>query len=370
MRFQVDNRIKLLVLSRSLFGGGAEKFVSNLISEIDLEKYNIILVLFRDELGFNLPDDVEVVVLGRYGVLDEIGSIKRLCAVIDKYKPDILLSNIAYTNRIAGIAKIFSKHTYKWIAVIGSAPSRSETVWMQKVMRFLYRNTDQIVSVSANMVAEIELIYPTVKEKVRVIYNGAGFFQKSSARKVEKKISQSKITVLWVSRLASPKRPDIVVKAFAKLCRNYDVELIICGDGPLQASLIYEIEKLDIADRVIMYGFVDDPYNFLVRSDVFVFSSEYEGLGTAIVEAQVCGLPVVATDCKYGPNEVVVDGKTGFIVPVNDVEKFSEKLENLISDKELRQEMSDHAISIAIDKFSNKVIYKEWEDLFDELAGE
>ena len=361
-----DKKITVFVLSRNLSEGGAERFASNLVSHIDREKFTPILVLLRDEIKYKIPKDIEVLIISRYSVKDEFGSLVRLCKLIRSRKPDILLSNIAFTNRIAGLAVLLCRSKIPWVAIIGSVPNKSENRWKQLIMRFLYKYTCQIVSVSSGMVNEITTIYPIARNKLKVIYNGASF---TNIKTFNPNPNTDAIRLVWMSRLARPKRPEIVLQAYSKICFKNNVELLIYGDGPLLAELKSDIKNLKLQSKVKLMGFIDDPYLALSSADIFVFSSDYEGLGTALVDAHACGLPVVATDCNYGPKEIVVDGTTGWIVAKDDVKDFSIKLDLLINDDNLRQIMSKNAFVQYRKRFSNEAIYGQWEKLFFDVVS-
>ena len=78
-----------------------------------------------------------------------------------------------------------------------------------------------------------------------------------------------------------------------------------------------------MSDRVTLTGFVTDPFPVFRRAELAVSSSRYEGFGNAIVEALACGTPVVATDCPYGPREILADGRYGLLTPVGDADALA-----------------------------------------------
>src|SRR5690606_31705148 len=90
------------------------------------------------------------------------------------------------------------------------------------------------------------------------------------------------------------------------------------GHGPLRNELETQIGNLGLQGHVAMPGFVDTPFAHLASAALFVLSSRHEGFGNVIAEALACGTPVVSTDCKHGPAEILDGGRFGALVPVGD----------------------------------------------------
>jgi glycosyltransferase involved in cell wall biosynthesis len=93
---------------------------------------------------------------------------------------------------------------------------------------------------------------------------------------------------------------------------------MILGDGEDRPELQTLVQELGLEEAVALPGFVDNPYKFMKRADVFVLSSKWEGLPTVLIEALACGCPVVSTDCPSGPAEILEGGRWGPLVPVGD----------------------------------------------------
>jgi len=85
-------------------------------------------------------------------------------------------------------------------------------------------------------------------------------------------------------------------------------------------------KNLSVSEYLWMPGFEDNPYKYMSKASVFVLSSIYEGLANVLVEALACGIPVISTDCKSGPSEILENGKYGILVPVKDYEKWQKGL--------------------------------------------
>ena len=187
------------------------------------------------------------------------------------------------------------------------------------LIRLLYRFADDVVANSAESAADlgrligrpVACVYnPTVNDRVRSLGAepiGEAWF-----------LGDQRPTVIGVGRLSDQKDFATLLRAFALVRRQMDARLVILGEGERRASLEGLVRELGLESHVRLQGFVPNPYKFMVASDVFVLSSRYEGLPNALIEAVFLGVPCVATTCKSGPREVLLDGAGGWLVPVGD----------------------------------------------------
>ncbi|TKT46565.1 glycosyltransferase [Rhizobium sp. LC145] len=154
-----------------------------------------------------------------------------------------------------------------------------------------------------------------VPNPVRKFENGASHAGSEAGR----------VTFVNVGRFSFQKGQDILLAAFERLCRQRpNVRLKIVGHGEEEAALRAEIARLGLQGLVDLEHHPDSPQPVLLASDVYVSSSRWEGWSLAICEALRFGLPVVATDCEFGPSDILVDDRLGRLVPANSVEGLSE----------------------------------------------
>ena len=149
--------------------------------------------------------------------------------------------------------------------------------------------------------------------------------------------------ITTVGRLVDLKDHSTLVRAFALLRKGREATLQIVGTGPNKERLIALAAELGVADDVHLLGWRDDPYSVLQGSDIFALSSTTEGFGIVLIEALACGLPVVSTDCKGGPREILEDGRSGLLVPVGDPQSMATAFLRLLDDRDLYSEMSAQA---------------------------
>lgn len=150
------------------------------------------------------------------------------------------------------------------------------------------------------------------------------------------------------------KRFDILMQSLATLHRlepQMPWQAVLFGEGPQLASLRQLCRELQLEQRVCLPGFVEDPRRYLPGADIFVLSSEYEGLGTILLEAAAAGLPTIAT-AVGGIPEILMPGKTGILVPPQSSSDLAQAMIYLLRDRPVRLQMGAAARAQVTDKFS------------------
>ncbi|MEU1852849.1 glycosyltransferase family 4 protein [Streptomyces sp. NPDC019990] len=146
--------------------------------------------------------------------------------------------------------------------------------------------------------------------------------------------------VIAAGRLVPVKRYDLLIEAFAQVAAAFpDWQLRIYGKGQEQPRLRQLIERLGLWNNVFLMGAAAPMEAEWVKASIGAAASDFEAFGMTIVEAMRCGLPVVSTDCPYGPGEIIQDGADGRLVPVGDREALASALLELVGDDERRRRM-------------------------------
>jgi len=156
-----------------------------------------------------------------------------------------------------------------------------------------------------------------------------------------------------VGSLIRRKRVADLIRVVAVLVREKrkPVKCLVVGAGPEQANLAAEAQRLGVADRIIFTGFQADAVSYINAFDIFALPSEKEGLPRVILEAMLMAKPVAASRV-VGPAELVVDGQTGFLLPLGEARPWVDALERLIDDPELRKSMGEAGRQRVLEQFS------------------
>ena len=160
-----------------------------------------------------------------------------------------------------------------------------------------------------------------------------------------------------------------MIRAFASRATPPDMSLVILGEGPERANLERLARDCGVQDRVQLPGFVANPWAYFARAAVFVCSSRWEGFGNVIIEAMASGAPIVATDCDFGPREIVRDGESGLLVPVENVDAIGKAVASVLDDRGLAMRLAAGARRRACD-FAVPRMAHAYEAIFRELSSE
>jgi glycosyltransferase involved in cell wall biosynthesis len=174
-------------------------------------------------------------------------------------------------------------------------------------------------------------------------------------------------TLVAVGRMEDQKGFDLLLPAFARIAGNHpDWRLVIWGEGSERRRLEALREGLGLADRVSLPGLTERPGQWVNDTTLFVLSSRFESFGNVITEAMAAGLPIVVTDCPWGPGEIVQHGVDGWLVPPEDVAALAEGLDLLMSDAALRARLAE-AARHNVRRFEWERVMAMWDDLLGSL---
>lgn len=144
--------------------------------------------------------------------------------------------------------------------------------------------------------------------------------------------------------------------------------LDIVGEGAEETAIRNIITENNLQGNIVLHPATNDVSQYYANSSIYLLTSKSEGLPMVLLEAQTCGLPIVAFDCPYGPREIIEDSKTGYLIQYDNDEALVEKLSALIDDEALRQSMGKTA-QIASKRFDKETIMARWQTLFNSLVN-
>jgi glycosyltransferase involved in cell wall biosynthesis len=169
--------------------------------------------------------------------------------------------------------------------------------------------------------------------------------------------------ILCVGRLEPVKNHGMLLRALGSLRRRHAPEVWMVGDGPCQAEYEAAVRRLGLADSVRFLGYRYDVPELTAAADVVVLTSLKEGIPRALMQAMAVGVPVVATNVK-GTREVVVDGYTGFLVPLDDADALAERLGVLLGSSALRSAMGARGVAHARQHFDEERVVERLTEVY------
>jgi glycosyltransferase involved in cell wall biosynthesis len=348
------------LLVNDLTGGGAEKAVVLYAHYLSAEAGHEVTIytLESADQAYELPANVHRKTLfsgvfnrgaGRLASLPLQAA--ELAARFRKDDIDVGLSFLQRSNAVNALSRRFGNEA----KVALSEQNFAQDVYpedrlsgrvMRSIIKTTYPMADRVIAASRDVKAGlVELGVPD-----RLIDVAHNPIVVPSAKGPQPRALGSRPPVITtVGRLVDLKDHPTLIRAFALLRERRPAILQIVGVGPNEDRLRALAQELGVADDVHLLGWRDDPYSVLQDSDLFVLSSTTEGFGIVIVEALACGLPVVSTDCKGGPREILEDGESGLLVPVGDHQSMARAILQLLEDRNLYRQMSERATKRASD---------------------
>lgn len=238
----------------------------------------------------------------------------------------------------------------------------------EAISDFIYpRFLDAEAGVSEEITKKLSERYPTRGTRLQptLIYNGINLPSVKSIS-LEPEMVKKTFTIGSVGRLAEQKGYTHLLAAIPQVMRRHpEVTLVLLGDGELRSELEAQVRQLDLENRVTLAGQVNDVLERLEGFDLFVSSSLWEGLPTAIMEAMAVGVPVIATDIP-GSREMIFHKENGWLVPPADPSSLAYAINELIENPQLRQQLSQVGKQ-SVKQYSMSEIAKSYKDLFNYL---
>ena len=336
-----DRSLKIALFAPDLAGGGAERILAHLANGMAARGCAVDVVLL-DVVGVYLAElspEVRVVDLRSRRTATGVWPLVRY---LRRAQPDVVLSAHAHSS----IATLLAKRLARVASCIVPTVQTSHTKaaehcrglrdrLVRASLGWSHSWADAIVACSNGVADDFVQVTGLPRDRVRVIYNPIVTPQLKELAKQPVDHpwfapGQPEV-VLGVGRFSAPKDFPTVVNAFALLRKKRNLRLAILGEGAERSSLERLVADLGLTQDVSLPGFAQNPFGYLAKAAVFVFSSLWEGLPTALVEALALGVPIVATDCDCGPREILQGGRYGRLVPVGDVEAMAQALEETLS---------------------------------------
>lgn len=329
--------------------GAIQRLMLNLVAEFAAAGHPVDLLAPRGHApAEGLPPGVRLLELApRLAGLPGVRRHKRwfvplalpaLVRYLKRERPAALLSGGEWPNVIALAARrlaggstrvVVSEHIHVGASTAGAAERKRRRL-LPRLMARLYPRADAIVAVSEGVRQDLLARFPLPPTRVHTIYNPVITPALLAARDApldDPWFAPGEPPVLLnVAALRVQKDQATLLKAFATLCAQRPVRLLILGEGSQRPALEALAGELGIAADVRMPGYVPNPLAYMRRAAVFVLSSRYEGFGNVLAEALVCGCPVVSTDCPAGPAEILDNGRYGRLTPVGDVDALARAL--------------------------------------------
>jgi glycosyltransferase involved in cell wall biosynthesis len=318
---------RLSIFIPSLLGGGAERVASILANGFARRGHEVDLLLARAEGPYlaDISADVRIVDFDRSGVA---ACLPQLTRYLRTTRPHALLSLLSHANVIALIANRLAGSPSRAVVCERSSFVECRRTYrrprdrlVRAMMRLTYPWASRITTVSDATIDELHENMGIERARFLYVPNPVvpNDIDSQSREPFECDVfGKGRPVIVAAGRLAPEKDFATLIRAFKLVRERRDSALVILGEGSERPMLESLAAELGIADHVRLPGFVRNPFPFMRAAAVFALSSRFEGMPGVLVQAMACGTPVVSTDCRTGPREVLEGGKWGTLVPVGD----------------------------------------------------
>jgi glycosyltransferase involved in cell wall biosynthesis len=330
---EMSNQLISLFLP-SVHGGGAERAMLVFGGELARRGYKVDLVVakFQGPHVNCIPEGMRVIDLDCSRMLKAITPLARY---LTRCKPQALFSTITHANIAAVCAARWARVSCPVIVRQSNAP-RAETkdslgrYVASRIIPYAYIRASAVIAVSEGVKSELLELNCKLSRLTRVIPTPVLTEEVRSLGMEEPPhpwFRDNEIpVVLSAGRLEPHKGMLDLVRAFRQVRDGRPTRLVILGQGSDRARIEAEVKRLGLAKDVSLPGFFSNPFSCMRSARVFALASHYEGLPNVLIQALSFGTPVVATDCKSGPSEILERGRLGRLVPVGDTDALAQAI--------------------------------------------
>lgn len=375
--------MRILFYNGSLRMGGAEKILIQILKGLDKADKNIDLFISDDVKGENffeseVPKDVKIKYLISSDLIEKTIYFKR--------KKKNLISKLFYNyymkkeqkEKIRKLKELLKDKSYDIVVDFDMGLSKNidlvkadkKIAWIHSPIDSWYRKPDKIkrlgerlkkydnlVVICDDMKEKTEKLYPFLKDKLVRIYNPFDIekilelSEDNSEIEINKRDLLKERYIISVGRLDNYSKDYYTLLKGFKLAKNLGIEekLYILGEGEERPLIESWIKELNLQDEVVLLGRYRNPYPWIKNAKIFAHSSRFEGLPTVLIEALICGVPVISSDCPTGPSEILKKGEVGCLYNVGDYKKLSEDIVTLIKNEEIYLEVKEKSLKRGLD---------------------
>lgn len=362
--------MKITLITTGLAVGGGEKQVCDLADQFIISGHHVQLIsLTGTKILSPKNDNIELIELhAKKNIISLTFSLFKAIKLVKKFNPNIMHSHMVHANIFSRFISLFTK-----VPLVCTAHSTNEGGLIRTLS---YRYTDSLCMLNTNVSDEGVDIYIDKnicsKNKIISVVNGVDVdkFKFCNDFRIKKRneveVKGNEILFLAVGRLAKEKDYNNLLNAFSLFTKKcLSAKLVIIGVGELESELIKLMEELNLEKNVSFLGYRSDVDEWMSAADIFVMSSEWEGLPLVILEAMACERPIIATDCG-GIGKLIKT--SGELVPIKDSLQLSNALERMFKmSTEERKELGMLSRDYIINNYSLNAVSDKWISIYKKI---
>lgn len=358
--------------------GGVDRYLSFLLPALNGEFENILVCSQNYDIKKwkGLIDKVEVMDMeNSISPRKDFTALIELRRIIKRLKPDIIYCHSSKAGALGRLANIgLCKHiiynAHGWSFKMLDNRLRAVFLIVENLLSLL---TTKIVNISdCEKKIALDKLVLCQNKKLVVIKNGIEIIEYSNKNPVSRKqlnIPEDAFVIGTVARLTYGKSPDFFIKVASKLLKeNSNCYFIFIGDGEMKEETIRLAKEFEVYDKLIITGWISDVRQYIRLLDVGVLFTRWEGFGYALAEYMLDSIPVIGSNVDSIP-ELIIDGKNGYLIEVENMEEAVKKLTKMMQNPEIRKDMGSYGNTLVKSKFNIKRVVEEHRQLFIELLS-
>lgn len=352
---------KIAIIIGDIKYGGAERVAVYLANYLCSKGIEVILVSYTNNFSvYKLSENVNHVSLQRNKKYKKSSMrfaslTKNLRKCLLQIRPDLVLGMMSYNGVAASISLIGTGIPVVTSERTDPSSTTARTKFEKLFIKFVFNHfTKGLIFQTRNA----QKYYSRrVQKKSVIIPNPLFEDQLVEVNRPERPTKR----IISVGRLVEQKNYKMLILAFRRILEYYpDYTLAIFGEGNKRRELEDIIQKNDLNNKVFLKGETDKVFEEMNKADIFVLSSNYEGMPNALIEAMAMGMPVISTDCKGGGARYLIqDGLNGLLIPIGDQGALVNAMKKLIEERDFAVYLGKNALKIR-EKLNGDKICNEW----------
>lgn len=324
---------RVLFVTASTKGGGAERMLFNIIRQMDCKHCSKLFITSDEKVSCGLENHFPVVNANK---THAINAFPKLFKELKNYRPDHVFTTSSNVGYMLILAKKLLHADFKVYIRCAVTPSEIyqtdfKTRMLNKIISITYNSADLIIAQTDFMREDLIKSYSIKPDRVRTIRNivDKHFVESESNKFKPIEYSSDNYNIVAAGALYSVKGFDILIEAIAPLIKHTNRHLYILGEERYESGyhnrLNAQIKSLGLSDNIHLLGHKSNPYPYLKAADLFVMSSRKEGYPNVVLESLCLGTPVVATDVVDWSG-VIFPGQNGLSTQKNNVDSLRQSL--------------------------------------------
>ena len=351
-RPRYDGKKRLFIMISSLGRGGAQRVASVLASELSRHYHVTVVIRKQAPRAYQLDEKVELIRLpGRW--LGDIQAGRYVLFLKKSRRPDASISFMFDSNNL----NTRGRCSCKTICSERNNPAKKNPRLFDATAE-QYRKADHVVFQSETV---RDLYDEEIRSHSTILPNPVSVACYASP--------VSRRRIVTVGRLHPQKNQTMLIRAFAVFLEKHpEYTLSIYGEGELGRELRALASDLGIEEHVLFHGNIEHIHQEIADAEMFILSSDYEGLSNALLEAMMMGLPCISTACE-GSTDVIQSGKNGILTPVGDEAALLSAMDLLADNEEIRREIAINARKSG-EAFRKETVTQKWIELIEKVIAE